>query len=242
MLIPAVGTVGTAGYNDWRRDQNGFEAMQVMSDAAVAEAEAVGADEVTLVLRGKSSVLASGSAVTLQLEEAGFPVVLPDQEARFWGDARILEPGDDTGDLILQLVSGRGSVPPGPGETIARFDMNEDLRPELDPLVAQARSAEPVPSERADELLAERFPEKQHEFVRNLMASIGTSPEAVLTDEGLLQLVADGYYASPVFDPDQIEALQEALPAETVNDDDVFELRVLTPEELAEVDPRWASG
>ena len=38
------------------------------------------------------------------------------------------------------------------------------------------------------------------------------------------------------------EALQGALPAATVNDDDVFELRVLTEAELAEVVPAWGQS
>lgn len=242
MLIPAIGTVATAGYNDERRDQSGFVAMRAMSDAAVAEAGRTGAGDVTVVLRGRSSVLASGPALGLQLESHGHPVLVPEQEARFWGKQRILHPGDDPGDLILQLVSGRGDVPDGPGRTIARVDMNEDLRGVLAPLVEQARSAPVEPSERAEALLAQQFEPENRSYVRGLLADLAASPESVLTDEVLLGLIADGYYASPVFDPDQVDALRAALPAATVNDDDVFELRVLTPDELAEVVPAWGGS
>jgi hypothetical protein len=74
------------------------------------------------------------------------------------------------------------------------------------------------------------------------MAAISTEPEAVLTDEEYLDLLADGYYATPTFDPEQVAKLQTALPAAVVNEDDVFELRVLSDQELAEVVPTWAGG
>jgi len=242
MLIPALGTVATAGYNDERRDQTGFAAMRAMSDAAVAEADEVGADQVMLVLRGRSAVLASGPAVALQLEEAGHRVLVPDVEARFWGDERIVKPGEDTGDLILVLQSARGPGPAGPGRTIATFDMNEELRPLLAPLVAQAEGADPVPSDQAEALLAQNFRKPVIPYVRGLMESIGDDPEMVLSDTTRLQMVADGYYESPVFDPEDVEAVLAELPARIVNDEDVFELRVVTPEELAEMDPRWVTG
>lgn len=239
LLVPAIGTMATAGYNDQRRDQSGFGAMAAMADAAVSQADRADADRVTLVLRGRSAVLASGSALALQLEAAGHHVVVPEQEARFWGRHRILGPGDEPGDLVLQLVSGRGSVPPGPGRVVARYDLNEDLRDVIAPLEAQARGAEVIPSDRADEILAANFAPEQFDYVRSLMDAIATDPAPVLTDDRLLAMVADGYFDSPVFDADQLAAMQAAPDARTVNDDDVFELRVLTRAELAEVVPTW---
>ena len=236
MLIPAIGTVATAGYNDERRDQSGFVAMRTMSDAALAAADEAGAERVTLVLRGKAAVLSTGQAVALQLEAAGYDVVLPEQEARFWGEQRML----DQGDLVLLLATGRGVAPDGvPGRTIARLDMNERLRGLLAPLVEQARSAELVPSDRADALLDAQFEPTNRVYAKGVLDNMAFAPEAVLTDDVLLGLVADGYFESPVFDPEQVAALQAALPASTVNDDDVLELRVLTPEELAGAIPSW---
>jgi len=213
-----------------------------MADAAVAEADRTGADRVTLVLRGRSAVLAAGSALTLQLEDAGHRTTVPEQRIAGWGRHRVLEPGDDPGDLVLVLVSGRGDVPDGPGRTIARVDMNEDLRPLVAPLAKVARSQPPVVGERAEALLAERYPPEQRDYVRGVMGAIQSEPEAVLTDQEFLGLLADGYYASPRFDPEQVARLQAALPARIVNEDDVFELRVLTRAQLAEVAPDWAGG
>ncbi|WP_421120728.1 hypothetical protein ACE2AJ_05330 [Aquihabitans daechungensis] len=242
MAIPAIGAVATAGFDDERRDQAGFEAMRTMGDAAVAEADRTGADRVTLVLRGRSAVLAAGSAAALQLEAAGHPTVLPEQRVPAWGAKRVLDPGDDPGDLVMVLVSGRGDVPDGPGRTIARVDMNEDLRPLVEPLAEAARSETVTPSGDAESLLAARYPPEVRDYVRTVMDAIATEPEAVLTDEAFLGLLADGYYASPVFDPDQVADLQAALPAAVVNEDDVFELRVLSEQELAEVVPAWSGG
>lgn len=240
MLIPAIGTVATAGYNDERRDQSGFVAMRTMSDAALAAADEAGAERVTLVLRGKAAVLSTGQAVALQLEAAGYDVVLPEQEARFWGEQRMLDQDGDPGDLVLLLATGRGVAPDGvPGRTIARLDMNERLRGLLAPLVEQARSAELVPSDRADALLDAQFEPTNRVYAKGVLDNMAFAPEAVLTDDVLLGLVADGYFESPVFDPEQVAALQAALPASTVNDDDVLELRVLTPEELAGAIPSW---
>jgi hypothetical protein len=242
MVLPAVATVVTAGRDDERRDQSGFEVMRSMGEAAVAEADRTDADRVTLVLRGRSAVLAEGSAVALQLESHGHATVLPEQRVSAWGQQRMLDPGDDPGDLILELVSGRGSVPAGPGRTIARVDMNEELRPIVDPLVDDARRFDPVPSAQAEAILAEHYPPEVRGYIRGVMGNLRADPNTVLTDDELVGLIAEGYYDAPTFDPEELAALQAALPAQTVNEDDVFELRVLTKADLAEVVPTWKGG
>lgn len=242
MLIPTIASATTVGSDDERRDETGFAAMQAMGDAAVAEADGAGAGTVTLVLRGRSAVIAAGPAVALQLEAAGHPVQVPGAESRFWGDERVLQPGGDPGDLILELVSSRGPTTDGPGATIATYDMNEDLRDLLAPLVEVARGADLVPSPDAEEILAKHFEPESIDYERGLLAQLATNPEVVLSDARLLDVVADGYFTAPVFDPKQVAALRAALPADTVNDEDVFELRTLTPAELAEAVPEWAEG
>lgn len=239
LLVPAVATSFTAGFDDERRDQSGFAAFRVMSAAAVDQAGQADAGRVTLVTSGRSAVLASGSAVALQLEDAGHPVLVPGQEARFWGHQRILHQGQDPGDLVLQLLSGRGSVPPGPGRVVAHYDLNAELRKLVAPIERAARSEAPVLSSRADEILARNYKPDQYDYVRGLMADLQNTPAPILTDDRLLSMVADGYYASPRFDAAQIRALQAAAAPVTVNEDDVFELRVLTRAELAEVAPQW---
>jgi hypothetical protein len=239
MVVPTVANLTTTSYNDGRRDQDGFVAMRTMADAAVTAADEAGAQRITLVLRGKAAVLSTGQAVALELEAAGYDVVVPEQEDRFWGH-RAMEQGDDPGELVLLLATGRGVAPEGvPGETIARFDMNEDLRAALDPLVEQARSDDPVASADADQLLADRFDPMSRVYVKGLLDDIAFAPEPVLTDARLLQLIADGYYEQPTFDGAQIEQLQALLPAPTVNEDDVLELRVLTRDELTDAIPSW---
>lgn len=240
LLVPTVATAATAGKNDERRDQAGFTTMDAMGRAA--RKAAAGKDDVTLVLRGKSAVLASGPALAMALESAGHPVRAAEVEGRFWGDQRVLGPGDDPGDLILELVTGRGSVPPGPGRTIARVDMNERLRSAITPLEEQARATdEVVLSPRADQILADHFQPAQHDYVSGLMANVARNPAPVLSDEVLLQMVAEGYFSQPAFDQDQVAALRALLPGRTVNDDDVFELRALTRADLAKEVPAWAS-
>lgn len=239
MVVPTVANLTTTSYNDGRRDQDGFVAMRTMADAAVAAADEAGAQRVTLVLRGKAAVLSTGQAVALELEAAGYDVVVPEQEERFWGH-RAMEQGDDPGELVLLLATGRGVPPEGvPGRTISRYDMNADLRGALTPLVEQARSADPVPSAEADELLADRFDPMSRVYAKGLLDDIAFAPEPILTDAKLLQLIADGYYDRPTFDADQIRELQALLPAPTVNEDDVLELRVLTRDELAGAIPSW---
>ena len=127
----------------------------------------------------------------------------------------------------------------GPGRVVAHVDMNADLRSVLAPLEGAARSQPTVPSDRAEEILAANFEPGQRDYVRGLMAAIATAPDPVLTDDRLLGMVADGYYDSPRFDPGAVARLRSAPDATSVNDDDVFELRVLTRDELAEVVPTW---
>ena len=237
MAVALVAQIQTNGFDDERRDETGFVAMRAMRDAATDEAAAVGAEEVTLVLRGRSAVLATGSAVALELVHDGFDVTVAEQEARFWGDDRVFEPGDEPGDLILLLASGRGSVPEGPGRTIATYDLAPDLRPVLGPLADAVRGADVVPAPGARALIEARYEGDEVAWVEALMANLATQPEEVLTDERALDLIEAGYLAEPVLDLDEVARLRNLLPAATVNEDDVFELRVLTPAELAEVLP-----
>lgn len=241
LFLPAVGAVATAGRDDQRRDQAGFRIMRIAADAAVAEAEGHG--RVTLVLRGSSAILASGPALTMALTAHGHDVVLPGVEARFYGSHRVLQPGDDPGGIVLQLVTGRGSVPPGPGRVIAHEDLNRELNVALAPLATEARRSTVRVAPGGDRLLRRFWPkEGERRFVRSLLAQVAQRPEAVLGDAKLLAVVADGYFTSPRFDPDRLAAAARRLPARTVNEDDVFEVRVLTRAELAEEVPSWAKG
>lgn len=243
VLVPAVAAGASTSFDDERRDQNGFGAMQAVSDAAIERADAEGVDRVTLVPRGRSAVLASLPAMAMQLESAGYEVrVPPELEARFWGDHRILAPGEDPG-LILALVTSRGPVPEGPGEVIAEVALNEELRKVLDPLVAEARGAEVVVSEDGEQLLAERYPDAdQRDFLRAAVAALPDDPETILTSDAVLELLAEGYLALPALDPDALRTVADGLPLRDVNLDDQFELRVIDEADLAELVPSWAAG
>lgn len=238
MVTPTVANVTTRGVDDARRDEDGFVAMRAMSDAAIAAADDAGAQRVTLVLRGRAAVLSTGQAVALQLEAAGYDVEVPEQESRFWGE-RAMREGEDPGDLVLILASGRGTPADTPGEAVASYDVNADLRDLVAPLVAQAKGSTPVPSSKAEALLAARYGGASRDYARSALAQIAESPEPILTDPGLLGLIAAGYFEEPAFDLDRVRQLRAALPARTVNDDDVFELRVLPAEELSGAIPSW---
>lgn len=241
LLVPTVAVVSTSGYDDTRRDQDGFGAMAEVSDAAIARARELDAKRVTLVPRGVSAVLASTSALGMALESAGFEVVVPPElEARFWGDQRMLNPGTDPGELILQLVTSAGPTPPGDGEVLSRVEMNPKAREILDPLIESTKGARVKVSKDAERLLAQRFEdESARNFVRDAMAAISVKPQDVLSSPEALDLIAAGYYELPTFDPEEIEALRALLPLTKVNDDDVFELREIDSETLGELVPSW---
>jgi hypothetical protein len=238
VAIPALVNVSTRGVDDDRRDQDGFVAMRAMSDAAIDAADDAGARRVTLVLRGRAAVLSTGQAIALQLEAAGYDVQVPEQESRFWG-TRVLHEGEDPGDLALVLASGRGMPADTPGETIARFDVNDGIRALVAPLVAQAKASDPQPGAKAEDLLAASYDGAARDYARRALTEIDESPEPILTDPGLLELIAEGYFEEPMFDQDLVRQLRAALPARTVNDDDVFELRVLPAEDLPDAIPSW---
>ncbi|NLV56454.1 MAG: hypothetical protein GXY13_12675 [Acidimicrobiales bacterium] len=225
----------TAGVDDRRRDQEGFGAMRAVAAVAVDEAE--GHDRVTLVVRGRSAVLASGSMLMLQLAAAGHDVRLVDGEERFLGAHRVFRPGDDPGDLVLLLTTARNELPDGPGRVAERHDINAEVNSLLREAVVD-EGAPLIVAEDADRLLADRGHEAAvREYLAAAMATFEEDPAAVLTNPTLLDLVADGYFASPEFDPDVLADLADALPVATVNDDDLFELRVLTAEELLALRP-----
>ncbi|MCU1356693.1 MAG: hypothetical protein JWM89_2111 [Acidimicrobiales bacterium] len=239
LLVPAVASAAVAGHDDQRRDQAGFRIMRRAADAAVAAAD--GKRRVTLVLRGQSAVLASGPALTMALSAHGHDVVLPAVEPRFYGSQRVLRAGDDPGDLILELVTGRGSVPPGPGHVILHDDLNSLLNQAMAPLVAQARSAPVEVAPDGDRLLRQHWKtDGERTYIRTILAKIAVTPEAVLSDPKLLAVIGDGYFSSPRFDRDGLASVRAHLPARTVNNDDVFEVRVLTRAQLAEEVPAWA--
>lgn len=231
LVLPAVATVATSGVNDRHRDQEGFRVMRSIGDVAMHEAG--GSGRITLVLDGSSARSSSGPALALRLTTAGHEVVLPNEAGRFYGDQRILRPGGDPGDLVLALVTGRGQVPSGPGRVIARVDLNAPLRATLAPLIAQYRGVEAVPGPRAVELLHDTYRSPEAEaFAAGALARIGSDPYSVLTDPGLAGVIASGYFVSPVADPRALAALARLPRARSVNDDDVFELRVLMPDDV----------
>ena len=242
VLVPAVAACATAGFDDERRDQAGFGAMRTVADAAIVRAEQVDASRVTIVPRGSSAVLASSSALAMQLEAAGYEVRVPAElEARFWGDHRILREGEDPGELILQLVTSRGPVPPGPGEALAHVSLNPELRKDLDPLVAAASGARLEVSDDGEALLAERHPDPiERDFLRSVLAALPERPESVLTSAPALELLAAGYLAEPALDPDALRSVAAQLPLRDVNLDDEFELRAIDDAALAELVPSWS--
>lgn len=243
LLVAALATATTSGFDDERRDQDGFGAMRAVSEAAIARADEEGATRVTLVPRGRAALLSSVSAMAMQLESAGYEVLVPPElEARFWGEHRILRPGDDPG-LVLQLVTSRGPVPEGPGEVLAQVSLNAELRELLDPLVEQARGATVVVSPDGEAILAEHAASPdQRDFLRAAVEQLPEDPETVLTSAAILELLADGYLASPALGPVALRELAARLPLRDVNLDDEFELRVVDEATLAELVPSWAPG
>lgn len=240
LLVPGIASAATASHDDQRRDQAGFRIMRTVNDAAVDAADGKG--RVTLVLRGQSAVLASGPSMTVALSAAGHDVVLPAVEGRFYGNHRVLRRGEDPGDLILELVTGRGSVPAGPGKVLVHADLNTELNAALEPLAAQVRATVPTPSAQAEAILRTHYATaKERAYVAQLLARIGVNPQAVLGERSLLGLIGEGYFETPRFDRAALATVRRELPARTVNNDDVFEVRVLTRAELAEEAPTWAT-
>jgi hypothetical protein len=160
-------------------------------------------------------------------------------EGRFWGHQRLLGPHDDPG-LVLEVLSVRGPIAAAPGRLLVRVGLNEELRKDLDPLVAQARGAEVVVSPDGPELLADRFPgADQQAFLRAAVEKLPTDPETILTSDTILELLADGYLESPALDPEALRSVARQLPLRDVNLDDVLELRAVSDDELRAVVPTW---
>jgi hypothetical protein len=240
LLVPAVLSVTTAGHDDMRRDQAGFRIMRRAAAAAVREADGHG--RVTLVLRGSSSVLASGPAVTMALASHGHSVLASPVEGRFYGRQRVLRRGEDPGGVILELVTGHGSVPDGPGRVVMHGDLNPELNRALRPLVDAARGQPVEVSDRGRALLRRHWDTPgERTYIRSILAKVARDPALVLGDPNLLRVVREGYFTSPALPAAKLAILQRHLPARTVNGDDVFEIRVLTRDELATEVPRWAT-
>ena len=90
-------------------------------------------------------------------------------------------------------------------------------------------------------MVLDRFEtEAERTYVREVMSMIATDPEAVLASAGSLDLVIDGYFARPTFDPAALRALRAVLPLDKANDDDTFELREVDRSTLADLVPSWA--
>lgn len=235
LLAATLTNALTAGIDDRRRDQDGFRAMRAVAAAAIDEAE--GSERVTIVVRGRSAVLASGSMLTMQLVAAGHEVLFVDGEERFLGDHRLFHPGDDPGDVVFLLTTARNDMPDGPGRVVVTYDMNADVNALIAEAVPDADAPVVVADDAADLLAARWDDPAAREFVTAALAEFERDPASVLTNPELLELVAAGYFASPTFDPEVLDAIAAELPVAIVNDDDLFELRVLTPEELFDLRP-----
>lgn len=241
LIAASIASIVAPGVDDVRNDQAGFRAVRDLSAAALDAA--AGKEQITLVLRGRAAPFSAGQGLTLQLEARGHQVVLPGVDAQFYGQQRVLQPGDDPGDLVLELVTARGQVPGGPGRTLARRQLNQELNEIVRPLVDRARAGQVQVAPGADTLLRQRWPDpRARRDARNQLAQIAVDPYSVLTEPMLVDIVRRGYFASPTFDDQTLEAASRAGPAATVWGDDVFELRVLNRAELAQEVPSWAKG
>jgi hypothetical protein len=68
------------------------------------------------------------------------------------------------------------------------------------------------------------------------------SPSEAFTSPIVLQLLLDGYLDAPRFDPDDLEAMLDAVPLRTLWTDDRVAVYGLTPAELRDLRPELFAG
>lgn len=229
VAVVAALAVG-AGHPRDRRDQPVFATEDRITAAAIGAVE--GSERVLLVPVGASAGQALAPALALELVEAGHAVRVPPDWQPGYGEHFVAQGGYEAG---LVLVSGRGSVPPGPGRVVAHIDLNAATAPQRTALAAALRGKPLVRSADADRILTEVVGSATSDravVFALLLRSLSTEPDEVLRYPLVAEALRAGYLSSPTVDRALLDHLVAHPPVQSWNDD-VIEVRVLTPAEIA---------
>jgi len=223
-----VASVATVGLDDLRRDVSVFRIDQRLGTRVV---EALGGEQPTMVVAtGSMATLSVAPALTARLAAEGVAFQVPKTQADAYGTFRGFDP--TTARSAVLVVSSFGPLPKVPGRRIMQADLHPDLVAAVDRLTAQVRNRPMVPSAKAPELLRHYLPALGAAAV-NRIGRMATDPYAALTSGIAVQLLLDGYLASPVLDRRDLQRMQASIGQElTVWGDDRVAAYLLTIDQL----------
>jgi hypothetical protein len=213
-----------------RRDQQIFRTERLIADRLDVALE--GRERVLIVPEGRSALLALGPSVALHLVEGGHRIgVSADQEAGY-GDHLVAD--GRTFDAGVVVASGKGSAPPGPGRVVAHVDLNAKSRAARAELARGLRGADLEPGPRSEEIIRELVGggARAYLFAINL-GTVSEQPEVTLQEPLVARALRAGYFGDAPIDHRLLDAIIDNPYANSWNDD-VIEVRVLTPAQIRE--------
>lgn len=229
LIMVATATI-TASGPSVRRDQVVFDAERHLERAMLPAVK--GKDRVFLLPEGLGAIIAVSPALAVDLVAAGHRIGLPPSLEIGYGDHRVHDGAYDAG---IVVASGRGSVTPGPGRVLTRFDMNAATTDTRALLAGQMRNQKLVVSPDADAILSRFLGSATNDYavvLSKLLDSAMDDPEEVLRYPAAVLALQAGYFTTPQLDPEALETLVRDPVTESWGHD-VFELRLLTPQEVA---------
>jgi len=225
-----VAAVVAGGPRVWR-DEVVFDAEARLS--AAIEREVAGFDRVLVVPVGAAAEFSVAPALVVDLVEAGHLVGVPPSQEAGYG-RHLVSDGDY--DAALVVVSGFGEAQAWPGRTVARVDLNESSSAARAILADQVRGRDLEVSSTADEVLTELMGDPNGAaagLFSTFMLGLADEPEKVLAHGLAGRALAAGYFDGLELDEEALATLVDNPPVEVWNDD-VLEVRMLTPAEIDE--------
>lgn len=229
VVLVAGATVAWSGPRD-RRDQEVFHTERRLADVADEALEP--GSRVLLVPDGSAASLALVPALTLQLVERGHAVRVPSDQVAGYGD-HLVDHGEPF-DAGLVLVTGKDRVPDGPGRVLARVDLNASNRAARARLAEQLKGKDLHVSPDGPAIIEDVAGDTlvgRSAIFGLLLASVSKDPARALEYPDVARALDAGYFDQIDLDPEALATLR-AHPVRYSWAQDVFELRLLTPDEL----------
>ncbi|MEO6627246.1 MAG: hypothetical protein ABIP03_01620 [Aquihabitans sp.] len=238
LVVVATATITSSGPSV-RRDQAVFHAERHLERAMLPAVK--GKERVFLLPEGLGAIIAVSPALAVDLVADGHRIGLPPSLEVGYGDHRVQDGPYDAG---IVVASGRGSVTPGPGRIVTRFDMNAATTETRALLAGQMRNQKLILSPDADAILSRFVGSATNDYavvLSHLLESAMDDPQEVLRYPAAVLALQAGYFTSPRLDPHALEELVRHPVTESWGHD-IFELRLLTAQEVATVQAQLRGG
>jgi hypothetical protein len=233
LVVLAGATIVNRGSDDVPREAEAFTLERTIDRLVLPHVDQN--HPVAVVYRGGTAALSVGNHLTFRLVQEGVAVQLSPSSARAYGSYRAFRPA--TRPSAIVIASGTDTLPPTPGQVVAREVFDAKFASRVDRLV-RALDAQPFALAPDAITRADAEAKGRASFVDSLFERYGRAVRTMLTSQLLLELVRKGYVVSPALTATQAAHLETLLAhRRTILADERLRVSIMTPAEVAAAPP-----